>query len=73
MKSYTEFLRGYIGKKGHLYKPDAGWPYFLFIIKKSAPDSDNAKLIDVGMDFAEFSVANGYRFVPLNLLVLDVE
>jgi len=71
MKSYAELLRGYIGKKGELGQQDEG--YWVFFLQKSALDVGKAKLIDVGTDFAEFSVANGFRFVPLNLLVLDVE
>jgi len=75
MKSYAEFLRGFVGKRGNLHSPREAWPYyyFLFIIKKPTSDSGDAKLIDVGIDYAEFAVGNRIRIVPLNLLILDVE
>lgn len=72
MKSYAEILRGnYLGKKGELITSE--YPRWIFVIKKSSPDFGTAKLVDVGSDYAEFEVANGLRFVPLNLLVLEVE
>lgn len=73
MKSYAEFLRGYIGKRGNLYAPEANARYLHFVIKKAAADFGNAKLVDVGTNYAEFSVESGYRFVPLSSLILDVE
>ena len=73
MKSYAEFLRGYIGKKGDLRAPEAGEPCFRFFIKKSTADFGNAKFVDVGTDYAEFAIEGSYRFVPLSLLVLEVE
>lgn len=71
MKNYAERLKDYIGKKGELSQQDEG--YWIFFLQKSPPDVGKAKLIDTGIDYAEFSVANRYRFIPLNLLVLDVE
>jgi|GEM_PF-5323763 len=44
--------------------------------KKKADYGDDlveTKLVDVGLDYAEFSVASDHRFVPLNLLILTVE
>lgn len=73
MKSYAEFLRGYIGKKGDLHAPEAGEQSFRFVLKKSTPDFGNTKLVDVGTDYAEFTIESGYRIVPLSLLVLVVE
>lgn len=71
MKTYAEFLRGYVGKKGELMK--SGESYWLFAIKKSSPDWGTARLVDIGSDYAEFAVGNGFRIVPLSLLALDVE
>jgi hypothetical protein len=74
MKSYAEFLRGYLGKKGDLVAPPASEsPHWVFIIKKSSPDFGSTKLVDVGTDYAEFAVGSGNRVIPLSLLVLDVE
>ena len=74
MKSYAEILRGsYLGKKGELVSPSAESPHWVFVIKKFLPDFGAAKLVEVGADYAEFAIANGFRIVPLNLLVLDVE
>ncbi len=74
MRTYAEFLRGYIGKKGDLItSPAFENPHWVFVIKKSSPDFGAAKLVDVGVDYAEFAVGKGHRFVPLSLLVLDVE
>ena len=74
MKSYAEFLRGYISKKGDLLAPlESKYPHWVFVIKKPFGDLGAAKLVSIGVDYAEFEVGNGLRFVPLNLLVLDVE
>ncbi|MDZ7289794.1 MAG: hypothetical protein ONB44_06800 [candidate division KSB1 bacterium] len=74
MKTYAEFLRGYVGKKGDLVSsPASEFPQWVFVIKKSSANDGAAKLVDVGMDYAEFAVGNGFRFVPLNLLTLEVE
>lgn len=74
MKSYAEFLRGYVSKKGDLLAPrESEYPHWVFVIKKSPPDFGAAKLVGVGADYAEFEIGNGLRFVPLNLLVLEVE
>ena len=74
MKTYAEFLRGYLGKKGELVTtPASEYPHWVFVIKKVAPDLGTAKLVDVGTDYAEFAVGNGLRIVPLNLLVVNVE
>jgi hypothetical protein len=74
MKTYAEFLRGYISKKGDLLSPpESKYSHWVFVIKKSPSDFDAAKLVGVGADYAEFEVGNGLRFVPLNLLVLEVE
>jgi len=70
MKTYAEFLRGYLGKKGVLLSPGSLWN---FTVKKSSPDFGNAKLVDVGTDYAEFAVENCLYCIPLNLLVLKVE
>ncbi|MCG3120226.1 MAG: hypothetical protein ALAOOOJD_02853 [bacterium] len=74
MKTYAEFLRGYIGKKGELMKPTGGeQSYWLFAVKKPSPEWGTAKLVDLGVDYAEFAVGNGFRIIPLSVLVLDVE
>jgi hypothetical protein len=74
MKSYAEILKSsYIGRRGTLYVKESISPHHVFLIKKSSPDSGDDKLVDVGTDYAEFSWNNRQRFVPLNLLVLDVE
>jgi hypothetical protein len=73
MKSYAEFLRGYIGKKGDLRTPEADEQCFRFILKKSPADFGVAKLVDVGTDYAEFAIESSYRIVPLSLLVLVIE
>ena len=75
MKSYAEILRGsYLGKKGELLtSPASEYPHWFFVVKKSSPDFGAAKLVDVGADYAEFAVGSGFRIVPLNLLVLEVE
>jgi len=74
MKTYAEFLRGYAGKKGVLIEPGAGHhSHWTFVIKKSSPDWGEVRLVDVGVDYAEFAVGNGFRFVPLNLLVFEAE
>jgi len=74
MKSYAEILKSsYIGRKGTLRVTHEALPHYIFLIKKSSPDSGDDKLVDVGTDYAEFSWNNRQRFVPLNLLVLDVE
>ena len=72
MKNYSELLKDYIGKKGELRQQDGGdW---VFSCKKSAPNVGKAGLLDAGTDYAEFVLVNGFRrFVPLNLLILDVE
>lgn len=70
MKTYAEFLRGYAGKKGELVSLS---PLWIFVIKKSSPDYGTVRLVDVGNDYAEFAVGNGFRVVPLNLLVLEVD
>jgi len=74
MKNYAEFLRGYAGKKGDLVSPpNSEYPHWVFVIKKSSPDYGAAKLVDIGNDYAEFAVGSGFRVVPLNLLMLEVE
>jgi hypothetical protein len=74
MKTYAEFLRGYISKKGDLLAPSKSeHPHRVFVIKKSPPDFGAAKLVSVGADYAKFEIAKGLRLVPLNLLVLEVE
>ena len=74
MKTYAEFLRGYIGKKGSLGSPRVSESsHWTFVVKKSSPDWGEVRLVDVGVDYAEFAVENGFRFVPLNLLVLEIE
>lgn len=74
MKTYAEFLRGYVGKKGELMKPaNVEQPCWLFAIKRSSPEWGTARLVDIGSDYAEFAVGNGFRIVPLSLLALDVE
>ena len=74
MKSYAEFLRGYVSKKGDLLAPrESEYPHWVFVIKKSPPDFGAAKLVGVGADYAEFEIGSGLRLVPLNLLVLEVE
>jgi hypothetical protein len=73
MKSYAEFLKWFIGRTGNLYATEADARYLHFVIKKAAADFGNAKLVDVGTDYAEFSVANERRLVPLGLLVVEVE
>lgn len=74
MKSYADFLRGYVGKRGGLVAPRLGErSHWTFAIKKSSPETGEVKFVDVGLDYAEFAVGNGFRFVPLNLLVLEVE
>jgi hypothetical protein len=71
MKNYAALLKDYTGKKGELSQQDNGW---IFSLQTSAPNNGKTKLIDVGTDYAEFTFVNGYRrFIPLNLLVLDVE
>jgi hypothetical protein len=74
MKTYAEFLRGYVSKKGDLLAPrESEYPHWVFVIKKSPADFGAAKLVGVGVDYAEFEIDYGLRFVPLNLLVLEVE
>jgi len=71
MKSYAEVLKSsYIGKKGTLWTADGG---YFFLIKKLSPDSGDGKLVDVGTDYVEFYWKGRQRFVPLNLLVIDIE
>lgn len=74
MKTYAEFLRGYISKKSDLLSPPKSeYPHWVFVIKKLPPDFGTAKLVSVGADYAELEVSKGLRSVPLNLLVLEVE
>jgi hypothetical protein len=72
MKNYSELLKDYIGKKGELRQQDGGdW---VFSCKKAASNVGKTELIDAGRDYAEFVFVNGFRrFVPLNLLIVDVE
>lgn len=70
MKTYAEFLRGFIGKKGILSGIDGAW---YFIINR--PNTD-AQLVDVGTDYAEFLIEPGQgdtqRFVPTSSLTVSV-
>jgi hypothetical protein len=68
MKSYSEFLRGYISKNGTLLALDVGGCYGFRI-----EDKGNEKLVDVGMDYAEFSTTYGCQFIPLSLLVVTIK
>jgi len=49
------------------------YPHWIFAVKKSAPEWGEVKLVDIGANYAEFAVENGFRFIALNLLVLEVE
>lgn len=74
MKTYAEFLRGYVSRKGDLLAPpESQYPHRVFVIKKSPFDFGTTKLVGVGADYAEFEVGNGLRLMPLNLLVLEME
>jgi len=68
MKSYAEFLRGYMGKKGVWHSSGDGGQY-----EFSIDDNGNDKLVDVGTDYAEFSVKYRHTLVPLNLLVVRID
>jgi len=67
MKSYAEFLRGYISKNGSLIDSTPGG-YCIFYIQ----DKGDEKLVDVGIDYAEFS-GNRHILIPLNLLVVRIK
>jgi len=64
MKSYAEFLKGYIGKNGSLVSSSVGGHYLFWIF-----DNGSEKLVDVGMDYAEFHEKDWHVFVPLSLLM----
>lgn len=66
MKSYAEFLRGYISKNGYIYHHEG---HYCFLIE----DKGTEKLVDVGIDYAEFSGEYKYRLVPLSLLVVMIK
>jgi hypothetical protein len=71
MKNYAALLKDYIGKNGELSQQDNGW---IFSLQTSELNNRKTKLSDFGADYAEFTFVDGYRrFIPLNLLVLDVE
>jgi len=65
MKSYAEFLRGYISKSGCLIDSTQGG-YYIFYIH----DNGEEKLVDVGMDYAEFSGKYKHQLIPLSMLVV---
>ncbi len=66
MKSYAEYLRDLIGKKGSLDDFDQGCYFFRIDI------GNTDTLIEVGQDYAKFLVMAGgvreHRLVPLNML-----
>jgi len=68
MKSYVEFLRGHIGKNSFWQSSGEGGHYVF-----SIDDKGSDKLVDVGTDYAEFSVKYGHTLVPLSLLVVRIQ
>jgi hypothetical protein len=67
MKSYTEFLKGCIGRNGSLIRSSVGGHYEFSIF-----DRGEEKLVDVGMDYAEFLEKDRHVFIPLSLLVVHI-
>lgn len=66
MKTYAEFLRGFIGKKGCLDGIEDCWHF------KINHPNPNSQLVDVGTDYAEFQWGVTQYFVPTSLLVVIV-
>lgn len=64
MKTYAESLRGFVGKKGYLTKTYDSWHFQIHA------SSQIAQLIDIGTDYAEFSMDAKQYFIPLDLLVV---